>query len=85
VLQRISCALGDPDYNLVVRSMPGDAGAYAHWYVTIVPRVSRQAGFELGSGMYINTALPEESARVLRAATDRPTIPVPRACAEVQP
>jgi len=39
---------------------------YYHWYVSVVPRVTKMAGFELGSGMFINTALPEESARFLR-------------------
>ena len=37
-----------------------------HWYLSVVPRVSRTAGFEVGSGMFINTSLPEESARFLR-------------------
>ena len=40
---------------------------YLHWYVTVVPRVTQSAGFELGSGMFINTALPEESAAFLRS------------------
>jgi len=39
---------------------------YLHWYVTIVPRLSRTAGFELGSGIFINPAIPEESAAFLR-------------------
>lgn len=39
---------------------------YFHWYLAIVPRVSKAAGFELGSGMYINTAMPEDSAKFLR-------------------
>ena len=38
-----------------------------HWYVTVIPRVSQPAGFELGSGMFINTTLPEESAAFLRS------------------
>ena len=38
-----------------------------HWYVSLIPRVSQTAGFELGSGMYINTALPEDSAAFLRS------------------
>ena len=40
-----------------------------HWYLAIVPRVNRVAGFEMGSGMFINTALPEESAAFLRSVT----------------
>ena len=37
-----------------------------HWYFVIVPRISTPAGFEIGSGIYINTMLPEDSARFLR-------------------
>ncbi len=67
VLFKLYAGLHDPDYNYVIRSAPpGLSTEYLHWYVTIVPRVSQAAGFELGSGMYINTALPEESARFLR-------------------
>ena len=62
-------ALRNPDYNLVLRSVgprDGDSEVF-HWYVAIVPRVSKAAGFELGTGMYINTSLPEESAAFLRS------------------
>jgi UDPglucose--hexose-1-phosphate uridylyltransferase len=60
--------LGNPDYNYVIRSLsPGGADAkYFHWYLAIVPRLTKAAGFELGTGMYINTSLPEESAEFLR-------------------
>jgi len=70
LLHKVHVALGDPDYNLVLRSAPGDARAAAswHWYASLVPRVSKQAGFELGSGMFINTMLPESAARLLRDA-----------------
>ena len=53
---------------MIVRSAPVKeiSNDYLHWYVTIVPRLSRTAGFELGSGMYINPSLPEESAAFLR-------------------
>ena len=37
------------------------------WYIAVVPRVTRSAGFEMGTGMFINTALPEESAHFLRS------------------
>lgn len=68
VLRKVYVGLGDPDYNYVIRSAPfrDEEQEYLHWYVTIVPRVTRAAGFELGSGMFINTALPEESAEFLR-------------------
>jgi UDPglucose--hexose-1-phosphate uridylyltransferase len=39
---------------------------YYHWYLAIVPRVSHVAGFELGSGMFINSLLPEHAAENLR-------------------
>jgi UDPglucose--hexose-1-phosphate uridylyltransferase len=60
--------LDNPDFNYVIRSLPGAPrrNAFFHWYLSIVPRVSKAAGFELGTGMYINTALPEESAAFLR-------------------
>lgn len=68
VLRRVHFGLGNPDFNLIVRSAPvglSDSADF-HWYVTIVPRVSKTAGFELGSGMFVNTAFPEESAKFLR-------------------
>jgi UDPglucose--hexose-1-phosphate uridylyltransferase len=70
VLARVHRALGDPDYNLVVQSAPPSASASParHWYVSIVPRVTTRAGFELGTAMYVNPSLPEDSAARLRAA-----------------
>jgi len=69
VLRQLYFGLRDPDYNYIIRSAPvRDPGVeYLHWYVTIIPRVTRSAGFELGSGMFINTALPEASAAFLRS------------------
>ena len=69
VLRKLYVGLRDPDHNYVIRSAPiHDLGTeYLHWYVTVVPRVTRSAGFELGSGMFINVALPESSAAFLRA------------------
>jgi UDPglucose--hexose-1-phosphate uridylyltransferase len=67
-LRRIDLGLGNPPFNYVIRSLsPREAEArYCHWYLSIVVRVSRAAGFELGTGMFINPSLPEESARFLR-------------------
>ena len=69
VLRRIYVGLNDPDYNYVIRSAPDREAdsKYLHWYMAIVPRVTRAAGFEMGTGMFINTALPEESASFLRS------------------
>jgi UDPglucose--hexose-1-phosphate uridylyltransferase len=72
VLRKLYVGLIDPAYNYVIRSAPlHDPGAdYLHWYVTIIPRVTRSAGFELGSGMFINVALPDTSADFLRAVDE---------------
>ncbi|NEP43266.1 MAG: galactose-1-phosphate uridylyltransferase [Okeania sp. SIO2H7] len=69
VLGKIYFGLNDPDYNYNIRSIPTDElnTDYFHWYIAVVPRVSLTAGFELGSGMFINTSLPEESAAFLRS------------------
>jgi UDPglucose--hexose-1-phosphate uridylyltransferase len=68
VLARLHFGLDDPDYNFVIRSLsPADATVkHFHWYLSLIPRVSKAAGFELGTGMFINTALPEASAAFLR-------------------
>jgi UDPglucose--hexose-1-phosphate uridylyltransferase len=70
-LARLYFGLGDPDFNYVIRSLsPQEAAVkYFHWYISLIPRVTRAAGFELGTGMFINTALPEDSAAFLRNVT----------------
>ncbi len=72
VLHKLYAGLRDPDYNYVIRSAPTyDSGSeYLHWYVAIVPRVTHRAGFELGSGMFINVTLPEADAAFLRAVNE---------------
>lgn len=74
VLRKICFGLANPDYNLTLRTPPREArgSRYHHWYISILPRVVRMAGFEIGSGMFINTALPEESAAFLRQAKSDP-------------
>jgi UDPglucose--hexose-1-phosphate uridylyltransferase len=59
---------GDPDFNLVVHTAPvGQEGVpFLQWYVRILPRVMTAAGFELGSGMWINCVAPERAAVALR-------------------
>jgi UDPglucose--hexose-1-phosphate uridylyltransferase len=68
VLLRVYVGLENPDFNYVVRSLSTTESdsKYFHWYISVIPRITQSAGFELGTGMYINTALPEESARFLR-------------------
>lgn len=68
VLARLYHALGDPDYNLIFRTASRDYGSvpFAHWFAALIPRVTNPAGFEVGTGMFINTHLPEDDARYLR-------------------
>jgi UDPglucose--hexose-1-phosphate uridylyltransferase len=60
-------------YNYIIqtraRSTPGPAAF--HWYLEIFPRLIKQAGFEWGSGGYINTVLPEAAASHLRSVLRR--------------
>jgi UDPglucose--hexose-1-phosphate uridylyltransferase len=68
VLKKLHEKLGDPDYNLMIRTAPikDTLEDYYHWYIQILPRLSTPAGFELGSGVYINTTLPEKTAEFIR-------------------
>jgi len=67
-LFKIYNTLGDPDFNYVIHTAPGDDEnkSYYLWHIQIIPRLSTLAGFELGSGIYINTTLPEETAEFIR-------------------
>lgn len=64
VLLKIYRHLNDPDYNFVFHSAPfeDENKPYFLWHVRIIPRLTTVAGFEIGSGMSINIALPEETA-----------------------
>ncbi len=68
VLYKIHTGLKNPDYNLILQSAPTkeDDVDYYHWYIRIVPRLTTPAGFEMGTGIYITTAYPEETAEFLR-------------------
>jgi UDPglucose--hexose-1-phosphate uridylyltransferase len=67
-LKRLYIGLNDPDYNYIIRSAPIEDRdvKYHHWYVVIVPKLTTLAGFEIGTGIYINTTLPEQCAEFLR-------------------
>ena len=67
-LKSLHEAIGDPDYNYVIHTAPveDEQKSYYLWHIQIIPRLTKVAGFELGSGMSINTALPEETAKFIR-------------------
>lgn len=67
VLGRISRLLGDPPYNLVIHTAPAAARPGYHWYVRIAPRLTVTAGFERGTGLYVNIMPPEHAAAALRS------------------
>jgi len=71
LLGKLYFGLDNPDFNYTVRTAPAEiAGAkYYHWYISVIPRLTKVAGFELGSGMFINTVLPEAAAEFLRNAS----------------
>lgn len=70
ILTRMNRTLGDPPYNLMLHSAPLRAGAldHFHWHLEIIPILTRVAGFEWGTGFFINPTPPEEAARYLREA-----------------
>jgi UDPglucose--hexose-1-phosphate uridylyltransferase len=69
VLARLYFGLENPDFNYAIRTAPAETAGvpYYHWYLSVIPRVTRVAGFELGSGMFINPVLPESAAEFLRS------------------
>jgi UDPglucose--hexose-1-phosphate uridylyltransferase len=67
-LRALHDRLGDPDFNYIIHSAPieDENKDYYLWHIQILPRLTTIAGFELGSGIYITTMMPEESAASLR-------------------
>jgi UDPglucose--hexose-1-phosphate uridylyltransferase len=68
VLTAMNRALESPSYNLIIHSQPftEEARERYHWHLELIPKVTRAAGFEHGTGLYINPTSPEEAAQVLR-------------------
>ena len=64
VIFKIYVGLENPELNLTLRSGPSDYARARHfqWYVRVIPGLTRAAGFERGSGMFINTVLPDVGA-----------------------
>ncbi|MBW2146835.1 MAG: galactose-1-phosphate uridylyltransferase [Deltaproteobacteria bacterium] len=68
IMQRLEGLLDNPDYNFILHNAPvGDAAReYYHWHLEIFPKLTHVAGFEWGSGFYINPTPPEMAAQLLR-------------------
>jgi UDPglucose--hexose-1-phosphate uridylyltransferase len=67
-LLRIRLRLGNPPYNYTLHTAPcdEDQSALYHWHLEIFPRLTVAAGFEMGTGIYINVTPPEQAAAYLR-------------------
>jgi UDPglucose--hexose-1-phosphate uridylyltransferase len=73
VLWRITQELGDVALNWYIHSHPGAAGEALrsyHWHLEIRPRLAELAGFEMGTGTFVNTVAPELAARSLQGHAD---------------
>jgi len=70
VLRKLDAVLEHPAYNFIIHTAPVQEAPkdYYHWHIELTPRLTRIAGFEWGTGFYINPTPPEEAARFLREA-----------------
>ncbi len=76
VLLKLKVGLNDPAYSIVLFSAPFRRGYLSrpssslnedfHWHIEIMPQLTRTAGFEWGSGFYINPMPPEDAAEFLK-------------------
>jgi UDPglucose--hexose-1-phosphate uridylyltransferase len=81
IMLRLKEVLHDPPYNYVLNTSPNTEAKPKfsdqwvtikydyHWHIEIIPRLVRIAGFEWGSGFYINPSIPEMAAQYLREIT----------------
>lgn len=69
-LRKIDKVLERPPYNFLIHTAPLQEAAnpWFHWHIEIIPHLTRVAGFEWGTGFYINPTPPEEAAQFLREA-----------------
>ena len=68
VLGRLKRSLNDPSYNFMIHTLPPeqkDPSGF-HWHIEIIPHLTKVAGFELGTGFYLNPTPPEKAAERLR-------------------
>jgi UDPglucose--hexose-1-phosphate uridylyltransferase len=80
-------ALDDPPYNFIIHTAPFDQAGpvpYYHWHIEVMPKLTKVAGFEWGTGFYINPTPPEEAARFLQSHASK-LQPVHAPAAEILP
>ena len=69
-LLRLRAGLSNPPYNFIVHTAPiepRERDEY-HWHLELIPKLTKTAGFEWGTGFYINPTSPEFAAKILREA-----------------
>jgi UDPglucose--hexose-1-phosphate uridylyltransferase len=68
VLRKLENGLNQPAYNYIIHTSPFDTQSlpHYHWHMEVIPRLTRVAGFEWGTGFYINSVPPEQAAAFLR-------------------
>lgn len=69
-LKRLNACIPGVPYNFVVHTDPlrSPMLQHYHWHIEIMPKLTSIAGFEWGTGFYINPMPPEDSCRYLREA-----------------
>jgi UDPglucose--hexose-1-phosphate uridylyltransferase len=70
LVRKIEKVLERPPYNLMMHTAPVQEGPmpHFHWHVEVIPKLTKVAGFEWGTGFYMNPTPPEEAAAFLRDA-----------------
>ena len=69
-LIKINTVLKNPPYNFIIHTTPFniESNEYYHWHIEIMPKLTKVAGFEWGTGFYINPTPPEDAAKFLHEA-----------------
>jgi UDPglucose--hexose-1-phosphate uridylyltransferase len=67
-LLKLYKGLNNPDFNYVINSAPVDDEDkdYFRWHIRIIPRLTEMTGFEIGTGINMNTLLPEDTTAFIR-------------------
>ncbi len=67
-LARLAASLNNAPYNFIFHTRPVDNNGVKeyHWHIEIMPKLTKVAGFEWGTGFYINPTAPEDAAKYLR-------------------
>ena len=70
ILKKLDKIFDYPAYNFVLHTAPfGKENIdHYHWHIELMPKLTKIAGFEWGSGFYINPTPPEEAAKYMREA-----------------